>query len=242
MTEPRTPKSATGAERARFGRTFRSARGLAWPLNPPATAPAKGDREAIFAARGRPGRLQPPSRRCATSRFDIHRNEITALIGPSGCGKSTLLRCLNRMNDLIPGARVEGEVTLPRPGHLRRRRRRRRGAQADRHGLPEAQPVPQDDLRQHRLRPARARDEGRAWTRWSSAPSPGALWDEVKDRLKTKPSACRAASSSGSASRAALAVEPDVILMDEPCSALDPISTAQDRGPDGRAARRTTRS
>ena len=92
--------------------------------------------------------------------FDIGKNEITALIGPSGCGKSTLIRCLNRMNDLIPGARVEGKVHLPRPGPLRARSRRRRGAQAHRHGVPEAQPVPQVDLRQHRLRPARARHEG----------------------------------------------------------------------------------
>ena len=93
--------------------------------------------------------------------FDIYRNEITALIGPSGCGKSTLIRCLNRMNDLIPGADGDRRGALPRRGHVRRPGRRGRGAQADRDGLPEAQPVPEVDLRQHRLRPARARDEGR---------------------------------------------------------------------------------
>ena len=89
------------------------------------------------------------------------RNEITALIGPSGCGKSTVLRCLNRMNDLVAGARVEGEVHLPRPEHLREGRRPDRGPHPHRHGLPEAQPVPEVDLRQHRLRPAGHRHEGR---------------------------------------------------------------------------------
>ena len=93
--------------------------------------------------------------------FDIGKNEITALIGPSGCGKSTLIRCLNRMNDLIPGARVEGKVLYHGQDLYAPDGRRGRGAQADRHGLPEAEPVPQVDLRQHRLRPARARHEGR---------------------------------------------------------------------------------
>ena len=100
--------------------------------------------------------------------FDIGKNEITALIGPSGCGKSTLIRCLNRMNDLIPTRTGRGQGPLPRAGPLRARGGRGGGAQAHRHGVPEAEPVPQVDLRQHRLRPARARHEGRTWTRsWS---------------------------------------------------------------------------
>ena len=84
--------------------------------------------------------------------FDIGKNEITALIGPSGCGKSTLLRCLNRMNDLIPGATVDGKVSYHGQDLYGSEVDAGRGPQADRHGLPEAQPVPQVDLRQHRLR------------------------------------------------------------------------------------------
>ena len=93
--------------------------------------------------------------------LEIHRNAITALIGPSGCGKSTVLRCLNRMNDLVPSARVDGQDPLPRGRSLRRRRRPDRGAAPDRHGLPAAEPVPEVDLRQRRVRPAHPRPEGR---------------------------------------------------------------------------------
>ena len=90
----------------------------------------------------------------------IYRNQITALIGPSGCGKTTFLRCLNRMNDLIEGARVEGTAPVPRRRPLRAVRRPGRGSPADRDGVPEAEPVPQVDLRQHRVRPEDRRVQG----------------------------------------------------------------------------------
>ena len=93
--------------------------------------------------------------------LDLHRNEITALIGPSGCGKTTFIRCLNRMNDLIPAARVEGKIVYHGENLYDDNDRPRAGAQADRHGVPEAEPVPEVDLRQHRLRPARDGHEGR---------------------------------------------------------------------------------
>ena len=83
--------------------------------------------------------------------IDIPRNKITALIGPSGCGKSTLLRCFNRMNDLITGLAHGGRGPLRRRADLRRRHRPRRPAAADRHGLSEAEPVPQEHLQQRRL-------------------------------------------------------------------------------------------
>ena len=86
--------------------------------------------------------------------LDLHKHEITALIGPSGCGKSTFIRCLNRMNDLIPSARVEGSIRYHGEDLYDEQDRPRAGAQADRDGVPEAQPVPQVDLREHRLRPA----------------------------------------------------------------------------------------
>ena len=78
--------------------------------------------------------------------IDIPEHEITALIGPSGCGKSTFLKTLNRMNDLVPGIRIEGEVQLRRAEHLRPQCGHHLAAQADRHGVPEGQSLPYEHL------------------------------------------------------------------------------------------------
>ena len=91
--------------------------------------------------------------------LDIAANEITAFIGPSGCGKTTVLRCLNRMHDLTPGAEVIGQVNYHGESLYAAEGRRRRGAPAHRHGVPEAQPVPEDHLRQRRLRPEAQRPQ-----------------------------------------------------------------------------------
>jgi phosphate transport system ATP-binding protein len=157
--------------------------------------------------------------------FDIPQNEITALIGPSGCGKSTLLRCINRMNDLIPGARVSGTVhyhdvdlyatdinTVVLREHV---------------GMVFQKPNPfpksiydnvafgprlrgrkkgMDDLVEQALRGA-------------------ALWDEVKNSLDESALALSGGQQQRLCIARAIANEPDVILMDEPCSALDPIAT-----------------
>ena len=157
----------------------------------------------------------------------IPRNRITALIGPSGCGKSTLLRCFNRMNDLIPGARMEGTITFDGqdlaapdvdPVALRRRI-----------GMVFQKPNPfpksiyqnvawgaringykgdMDDLVERSLRRA-------------------ALWDEVKSKLHRSGLELSGGQQQRLCIARTLAVEPEVILMDEPCSALDPISTAR---------------
>jgi len=159
--------------------------------------------------------------------LDVHRHAITALIGPSGCGKSTLLRSLNRMNDLVPGAVVEGRIAYHGhdlyaadvdPVEVRRRI-----------GMvfQKANPFPKsvydnvafgpritgrrkglDDIVEHALTRA-------------------ALWDEVKAKLKRSAHALSGGQQQRLCIARCLAVQPDVILMDEPCSALDPIATAR---------------
>jgi phosphate transport system ATP-binding protein len=159
--------------------------------------------------------------------LDLHVNEITALIGPSGCGKSTFIRCLNRMNDLIPSARVDGKIVY--------------------HG---------EDLYDSRIDPVQVRKRiGMVFQKPNPFPKSiydniafgprvmgmkgdmdeiveralrrGALWDEVKDRLKTNAFGMSGGQQQRLCIARALATEPDVLLMDEPCSALDPISTGR---------------
>ena len=157
----------------------------------------------------------------------IGQNQITAMIGPPGCGKSTILRALNRMNDLIPGARVAGTVTFhgqdiyaPEVDPIQVRRRIGMVFQ-------KPNPFPKsiydnvayglringikgnlDDLVEQALRGA-------------------ALWDEVKDKLKTSGLALSGGQQQRLCIARAIAVQPEVILMDEPCSALDPIATGK---------------
>ncbi len=158
----------------------------------------------------------------------VGKNQITAMIGPSGCGKSTILRSLNRMNDLIPGARVAGKITYHGqdlyasdvdPIEVRRRI-----------GMVFQKPNPfpksiydnvaygpkvtgmkvdnMDDLVEQAIRSA-------------------ALWDEVKDKLKSSALALSGGQQQRLCIARTIAVKPDVILMDEPCSALDPIATGK---------------
>ena len=133
--------------------------------------------------------------------LDVHARRITALIGPSGCGKSTFLRTFNRMNDLVPGAEVVGPPRVPRPRPLRPRRRPDRGPAPHRHGLPEAEPVPEVDLRQRRVRAPHHR-RARASTRWSRARCSGArCGTRSRTSSRSRRSRSPAASSSASASR-----------------------------------------
>ena len=160
--------------------------------------------------------------------LDIGRNQITAFIGPSGCGKSTLIRCLNRMNDLIPGARVEGKIEyhgqdLYGDGVDPVEVRRRIGMVFQKpNPFPKSiyeniafgprvigmQPASMDDLVERSL-------------------SAAAVWDEVKDKLKQNALSLSGGQQQRLCIARAIAVSPDVILMDEPCSALDPASTAR---------------
>ena len=160
--------------------------------------------------------------------FSIHENEITAFIGPSGCGKTTVLRSLNRMNDLIAGARVEGDVRyrdapLYGPGVSPIAVRRRIGMV-----FQKPNPFPKSiyDNIAYGPRINGIRNKGKLDEIVERSLRQGALWDEVKNRLK----ASAMGLSGGQAQRLCiartLAVEPDVVLMDEPCSALDPIATS----------------
>ncbi len=163
--------------------------------------------------------------------LDIANNQVIAMIGPSGCGKSTFLRCLNRLNDTIPIGALQRQHHAGRPGHLRQGTGRGAAAGAHRHGVPEAQSLSQVGLRERRLRPAYPRT-GRAIVPSSTrscrpACSRAGLWEEVKDRLDQPGTALSGGQQQRLCIARTIAVSPEVILMDEPCSALDPIATAR---------------
>jgi phosphate transport system ATP-binding protein len=158
--------------------------------------------------------------------LEIYRNNVTALIGPSGCGKSTFIRCLNRMNDVIPGARVEGEILYHGQNLY--------GSGVDAVSVrrwigmvfQKPNPFPKsiyDNVawgpRVLGMRKGLDERVERALTR-------AALWDEVKHRLKRSALALSGGQQQRLCIARALAVEPEVILLDEPASALDPIATS----------------
>lgn len=159
--------------------------------------------------------------------IDFHENRVTALIGPSGCGKSTLLRCLNRMNDLIAGTRVEGEVILDgqniyAPGMDVVTLRRRVGMV-----FQKPNPFPKSVFENvaYGLRVNGIKDKAFISERVETSLRQAALWEEVKDRLKDSALGLSGGQQQRLCIARALAVEPEVLLMDEPASALDPIAT-----------------
>ena len=162
--------------------------------------------------------------------IDISREHVTALIGPSGCGKSTFLRCFNRMNDTIESARVTGEIRLDG--------RNINGADMDvvqlraRVGMVFQKPNPFPKSiyenvaygpRIHGLASGRADMDGIV----EDALRRAALWDEVKDRMNDSGTTLSGGQQQRLCIARAIAVDPEVILMDEPCSALDPVATAK---------------
>jgi phosphate transport system ATP-binding protein len=157
----------------------------------------------------------------------LARNQITALIGPSGCGKSTFIRCLNRMNDLIPSARVEGQVIYHDqdlydekidPVQVRKRI-----------GMvfQKPNPFPKSIYDNIAFGPRVMGMKGDMDEIVEGALRRAALWDDVKDRMKTNAFGMSGGQQQRLCIARALATEPDVLLMDEPCSALDPISTGR---------------
>lgn len=161
--------------------------------------------------------------------LELVERQVTAVIGPSGCGKSTFIRCLNRMHEVVPGARVQGRVFLDgqdvyaagvNPARLRRRV-----------GMvfQKPNPFPTMSIRDNvlaglRLNHVRADDPEAVVER---ALTQAALWDEAKDSLNHPGASLSGGQQQRLCIARALALEPEVLLMDEPCSALDPIATAK---------------
>ena len=164
-------------------------------------------------------------------RMEIAKNSVTSVMGPSGCGKSTFIRCLNRMHDMTPGFRMEGEILLDGvniyseridPVYLRRRV-----------GMVFQQPNPFPRMSVFENVAVGLKLNGRSLSRADIAETVekslrmAALWEEVKDHLARPGMSLSGGQQQRLCIARALAVAPEVLLMDEPCSALDPVSTAK---------------
>jgi phosphate transport system ATP-binding protein len=158
--------------------------------------------------------------------LQIYRNVITAIIGPSGCGKSTFIRCLNRMNDLVPGTRIDGQILyqgadLYASGIDPVEVRRRIGMV-----FQKANPFPKSIYDNVAWGPRVLGMRKNLDERVEKALRSAALWDEVKDRLKKNALSLSGGQQQRLCIARAIAVEPEVLLLDEPASALDPIATS----------------
>jgi phosphate transport system ATP-binding protein len=192
----------------------------------PATAPVEAPSGAIFDVRN-VAVFYGDHRAVTDITLALRQRHITALIGPSGCGKSTFIRCLNRMNDLIPSARVQGEVVYHDqnlydekidPVQVRKRI-----------GMvfQKPNPFPKSIYDNIAFGPRVVGMKGDMDEIVENALRRGALWEDVKDRLKDNAFGLSGGQQQRLCIARALATDPDVLLMDEPCSALDPISTGR---------------
>ena len=159
--------------------------------------------------------------------LNVPQKQIIAFIGPSGCGKSTLLRCFNRMNDLIPGAKVEGRLNYrdrniydPKINSVKLRRQVGMVFQRP-------NPFPKSIYENISFGPRSNGYKGNIDELVEDSLRRAAIWDEVKDKLKSKGTALSGGQQQRLCIARAIAMKPDVLLMDEPCSALDPISSRQ---------------
>jgi phosphate transport system ATP-binding protein len=187
--------------------------------------PAPTQREVVFEIRDLAVNYGPTTAISGVN-LEIYRNLITAMIGPSGCGKSTFIRCLNRMNDLVPGARINGEVLyhgqdIYGDGVDPVEVRRRIGMVFQR-----ANPFPKSIYDNVAWGPRVLGMKKELDERVERALTGAALWDEVKDRLKKSALSLSGGQQQRLCIARAIAIEPEVLLLDEPASALDPIATA----------------
>ena len=159
--------------------------------------------------------------------LDIHRNDITAMIGPSGCGKSTLLRCLNRMNDLIPGTEVRGELLYHGEDLYGQTVDPVQARKLIGMVFQKPNPFPKSIYDNVAFGPRVLGEKDGLDERVENALRGAALWDEVKDRLDSNAFGLSGGQQQRLCIARCIAVQPDTILMDEPCSALDPISTGK---------------
>ncbi len=187
---------------------------------------ASGRREKVFELKGA-GVHYSGVTAVRDISMDIHRNDVTALIGPSGCGKSTLLRCLNRMNDLIPGAEVQGELLYhgedlygPTVDPVQVRKLIGMVFQ-------KPNPFPKSIYDNVAFGPRVLGKKDDLDQTVEEALRGAALWEEVKDRLGDNAFGLSGGQQQRLCIARCIAVNPDTILMDEPCSALDPISTGK---------------
>ncbi len=161
--------------------------------------------------------------------MSLPERQVTALIGPSGCGKSTFLRALNRMNELIPGAGSDGEILLDGrsiyESHLDAVELRRRVGMV----FQKSNPFPKSIFENvaYGLKVGGMTDRKAVSERVEGSLRGAALWDEVKDRMNESALALSGGQQQRLCIARALAIEPEVVLMDEPASALDPIATAK---------------
>jgi phosphate transport system ATP-binding protein len=157
----------------------------------------------------------------------IPEKQIVAFIGPSGCGKSTLLRCFNRMNDLIPGAAVKGRLNYRDKNiydsQINSVKLRRQVGMV----FQRPNPFPKSIYENIAFAPRMNGYKGNMDELVEQSLRRAAIWDEVKDKLKSKGTALSGGQQQRLCIARAIAMKPDVLLMDEPCSALDPISTRQ---------------
>ena len=199
---------------------------------PPAAAGAEGREKVFNPVMTARGVSVTYGDKCAVRNvsLDIGRNQVLALIGPSGCGKSTFLRCLNRMNDTIASARVEGTITLD--GQNIYDKRQDVAQLRARVGIVFQKPTPFPHSiyanvaygpRIHGLTKNRADMDDLVQSSLERA----GLWDEVKDRLATPGTSLSGGQQQRLCIARTIAVNPEVILMDEPTSALDPIASAK---------------
>jgi phosphate transport system ATP-binding protein len=188
-------------------------------------APAPAQRETVFDIRDLEVTYGPTTAISGVN-LEIYNNYITAMIGPSGCGKSTFIRCLNRMNDLVPSAKVEGRVFYRGqdiyandvdPVEVRRRI----GMVFQR-----ANPFPKSIYDNVAWGPRVLGMKEDLDERVERALTSAALWNEVKDRLKKSALSLSGGQQQRLCIARAIAIEPEVLLLDEPASALDPIATS----------------